>query len=132
MSTVFPTLRKYHEGNWISTDEEYKQILEHLEKHASAELPGWIVGWIEGGADRVAAMSNLEASLCWSLHKHKEQSHDIAALMSLEPQTAVSLLDALQKRLADFRSQLGVRTAFLNTYIATRKVQRRIYALRVV
>ena len=117
---------------WPAKDEG-KQILKRLVKRARAELPGWI----EGGADRVKAMSDSEAALRWLLHAHNEQSHETAALMSLEPQAAIPRLTALQKRLADFRSQLGgpatqVLGMPLKTYVTTRGIQRRIDALRVV
>jgi len=110
-----------------------KQILDRLAKRGRAELPGWI----EGGAARVAAMSDSEAGLRWFLHANEEQSEETAALMSLEPPAALPRLDALQKRLAEFRTGLGVPTLFviensLNVYVAAHKIQRRIDALRVV
>jgi hypothetical protein len=110
-----------------------KQILDRLAKRGRAELPGWI----EGGAARVAAMSDAEAGLRWFLHANEEQSEETAALMSLEPPAALPRLDALQKRLAEFRTGLGVPTLFviensLNVYVAAHKIQRRIDALRVV
>jgi hypothetical protein len=57
--------------------------------------------------------------------------------VSLEPPAALPRLDALQKRLAEFRTGLGVPTLFviensLNVYVAAHKIQRRIDALRVV
>ena len=110
-------------GNRLSADGEYQQTLEHLLKRARAELPGWI----EGGADGVAAMSDSEAGLRWFLHGHREQSHEIAAFMSLEPPAALPRLAALQKRLAEFRSELGVSTGFvmerpLNIYLAVHRI----------
>jgi len=110
-----------------------KQILKRLAKRGRAELPGWT----DGGVARVAAMSDSEAGLRWFLHAQEEQSQEIAALMSLEPPAAIPRLEALQRRLAEFRAEIGVPTLFvlenpLNGYVAAQGLQRRIDALRVV
>jgi hypothetical protein len=110
-----------------------KQILENMAKRGRAELPGWI----DGGAARVKTMSDSEVGLRWYLHAHEEQSHETTAFMSLEPPTTLPRLKALQQRLAEFRTELGVPTLFilehpLNFYLAAHKLHRRIDALRIV
>jgi hypothetical protein len=105
----------------------------HLAKLARAEL----AGLIEGGAARVAKMSDSEAALRWLVQTENEQSQKTAALMSLAPPAAIPRLARWQDAIAESRTQSGLSPLFvlerpLGAYLAAHKLQRRIDALRVV
>jgi hypothetical protein len=100
---------------------------------ARAELPTWT----EGGANRVAAMSDGEAALRWIIDDYGDLSGEMTALMSLEPPLAIPRLNALQKRIKEFQAAVGSPKSYLviasvNNYIGTHKIERGIDALRVV
>lgn len=109
---------------------EEKQLRERVVQRARRDLPSWMA------ADRVAAMSDAEAGLRWIVHRNREQSQQIAAMMSLEPPSAVAALRGLQNELASFSSELGSSLIVvkypLNVYVSCHGVQRRIDALRAV
>jgi hypothetical protein len=109
------------------------RVYEHMVQLARADLPAWT----EGGAKRVAAMSDGEAALRWLIDVNDEVSGEMTALMSLDPPLALPRLDALQKRITDFHAALGAPKSFLaaisvNSYINSHKIDRQIDALRVV
>jgi hypothetical protein len=109
------------------------RVLERPVARARAELSRSF----EGGATRVAAMSDGEAVLRWLLEVYNDQSQETTALMSLEPPIAIPRLIDLQKRITEFQSALGNRDLFLfsrilNTYVAGHKLEREIDALRII
>jgi hypothetical protein len=100
---------------------------------ARAELPAWT----EGGANRVAAMSDGEAALRWLIDVCDDMAGEVTALASLDPPLALPRLNSLQKRIKEFHTALGAPKSFLvgtsvNSYIAAHKIDRQIDALRVV
>jgi hypothetical protein len=107
--------------------------LEMIVKRARTEL----AAWTEGGAKRIAEMSDGEAGLRWLLHVYDDQSHETTALNSLDPPQAFPRLIALQKRLTEFQKALDAPKAnlFVNTlgfYVRCHKIERQIDALRIV
>lgn len=109
------------------------QLIGGAAKAARAALPDWI----EGGASRVAKMSDAEAVLRWFLHKNQEQAQEATALMSLDPQAAIPRLAGLQKRIRQFYSEFGAPALYVvantpHSYLAAHGIERRIDALRTV
>jgi hypothetical protein len=116
----------------ISSDAT-KPILSRLEKRARAELSGWFAG----GPAQVARMSSSEAVVRWLVHINQDHSQEASALMSLEPPAAIPRLGALEKRIAQFHSELGLPNLYTiantpGSFLATHRLERRIDALRVV
>jgi hypothetical protein len=110
-----------------------RTLLAHAAKFARQELPESV----DGGAERVARMSDAEAALRWVLRAQQEQSEETTALMSLDPQAAIPRLAALQKRMEKFYSKLGVPALQVvastpNSYLVAHGLELRIDALRVV
>ena len=110
-----------------------KPIVTRLEKHARAELSGWF----PGGPAQIAQMSSAEAVVRWLVHVNQEHSQEASALMSLEPPAAIPRLAALEKRIAQFHSELGLSNLYgvSNTpgfFLSTHRLERQIDALRVV
>jgi hypothetical protein len=109
------------------------RAFEEVVKLARAELPTWI----EGGDNRVAAMSDGEAAARWLVDVNDELTSEATATMSLDPPLAIPRLQALQKRVAEFCAALGVPRSTLlvvslNGYVAIHRIEREIDALRVV
>jgi hypothetical protein len=106
---------------------------EQVVKIARAELPEWT----EGGAKRVAEMSDGEAALRWLIDVYDDLMGEMAAAMSLEPPVALPRLAALHTRFKDYQAAVGAPKGNLavggvTTYIAPYKLERQIDALRTV
>jgi hypothetical protein len=109
------------------------RVYEHVVQLARAELPAWT----EGGAQRVAAMSDGEAALRWMIDVYDDLAGEMTGLASLDPPLAIPRLVPLQKRFTEFHASLGGPKSFLaatsvNSYINSHKIDRHIDALRVV
>jgi hypothetical protein len=110
-----------------------RPLLAHAAQIARPEMSEWV----DGGANRVAQMSDAEAALRWFLHAQQEQAEETTALMSLDPQAAIPRLAALQKRMEKFYSKLGVPALQVvastpSSYLVAHGLELRIDALRVV
>jgi hypothetical protein len=106
---------------------------EQVVKVARDELPAWT----QGGAKRVAAMSDAEAAVRWLVDVHEELSGEVIALTSLDPPIAMPRLKVLEKRMLDFQTALGTPKSFLvvasmNSYVAPYRIERQIDALRTI
>jgi hypothetical protein len=108
------------------------RVYEQVVQLARTELPAWT----EGGAKRVTDMSDGEAALRWIIDVYDELSGEMTAVMSLDPPLAIPRLHALQKRIKQFETALGVPNFLVitsvNCYISPRRIEREIDALRVV
>ncbi len=115
------------------SSEAIKPIVTRLEKHARTDLAGWFAG----GPAQIAQMSGSEAVVRWLVHVNQEHSQEASALMSLEPPAAIPRLAVLEKRIAQFHSELGLPNHYgvSNTpgfFLSTHRLERQIDALRVV
>jgi hypothetical protein len=128
---VLRFFRESNEGQFRAGDEP--RVLQTLVKRARTEL----AAWTEGGAKRVAEMSDGEAGLRWLLHVYDDQSHETTALNSLDPPQAFPRLVALQERITEFHTALGAPKSYLfvntiNIYVRSHEIERKIAALRIV
>ena len=113
--------------------DSIKSIVTRLEKHARTELSSWFAG----GPAQIAQMSSSEAVVRWLVHVKQELSQEASALMSLAPPAAIPRLAALEKRIVEFHSELGMSNLYgvSNTpgfFLSTHRLERQIDALRVV
>lgn len=131
LKSVYDLMRST-DGDAASSNDEFDRFVTRLTPRARKEL----LTLIDGGTDRVKAMSDAETGLRWFMHVHKQYTEEATALTSLEPTSAIPRLTDLQKRIAKFRSELGASPFMVETplslYVVTGNVQRKIDALRVV
>ncbi len=116
---------------WSSAD---KSPLEQFVVYARAELPQLL----KISAEKVAAMSDDEASIRWYVHKRLCMDQKMGAVLALPPRQAWPQLIELQNELESMQKKLGsepVRMSFLHPihiYVSIRSAQRKIAALRIV
>src|ERR1700722_774109 len=88
--------------------DSIKSIVTRLEKRARTELSSWFAG----GPAQIAQMSSSEAVVRWLVHVKQELSQEASALMSLAPPAAIPRLAALEKRIVEFHSELGMSNLY--------------------
>lgn len=111
---------------------EAKTHLTRLVKQARAELPGLL----KISEEKVAAMSDDEASVRWYMHMRLARDQHAAAVLSLSPREALPQLKRLQEEFRSMQEKTGAKKRdFPNPtsiYVSAWALRRKIESLRII